>query len=245
MSERPAPKLVRVGPSVWRLDRQESSGFWLGMHLVGLPDGSTLIVSPTRLGDHTFDWTAELPAASVILAPNHFHHLGLPPYRERFPEAAVVAAPGAIPRLERQGHHGIASYETVVERLGGHVTITPCEAVKTGEAWIVVHDPDGDTLIVGDAFFNVPGPLRGLWGLMLRATQTGPGLRLGRTFRWVGIADVARYRAWADAFLAELRPKRVSFAHGETLEGPDPGGELRRVLRETLGPGRVAAAGPG
>jgi hypothetical protein len=95
------------------------------------------------------------------------------------------------------------------------VRFHPAPGTRNGETWLSV----GDTLVVCDSFFNLPGPLSGAMGLVLRATRTGPGLKLGRTFRWLALADVRSYRAWVEDTLDALAPKRVLFSHGDPLEG--------------------------
>jgi len=70
---------------------------------------------------------------------------------------------------------------------------------------------------------------------VLRATRTAPGLRVGRTFRWLAVADRARYAAWVDETLDALKPTRVLFSHGAPLEGADVSAQLRAAMREGLG----------
>jgi glyoxylase-like metal-dependent hydrolase (beta-lactamase superfamily II) len=87
---------------------------------------------------------------------------------------------------------------------------------------------------VCDAFFNVPGPLSGPTGLMLRATGTATGLRIGNSFRWLAIGDGGAYRAWLEAELAERPPTVLVPAHGDVIEDDDLGERLLQLVRRRL-----------
>lgn len=64
--------------------------------------------------------------------------------------------------------------------------------------------------------------------------KIAPGLSIGRTFQWFGLSDVAVYRSWLLARLAEERPRRVLVSHGEPIEGPDLEARLRPLIEERL-----------
>jgi len=220
--------------TITTLTRPMDSGFSLSMHLVTVPAG-VLVYAPARIGRDVWDRVATAGTPQVVLAPNHFHHLSLAAFREKYPEALAVCADGARPRLTAKGHAGLGAMEAATERLGDAVTLLACPGLKTGESWVAVKSDTGTTLLVCDAFFNVPGPVRGAMGLILRATKTAPGLKVGRTFRWLAVADRAKYIAWVEATLAAHAPTRVLFSHGDPLEGDDVSARLLTAMREGLG----------
>ena len=151
---------------------------------------------------------------TLLVAANHFHHLGIAAWRAAFPEALVVASPLAIPRLrghgvEASGHGGIAlpAGAQVLEPVG----------LRTGEIWLSLATGRGRCWIVGDAFFNVARTPRNPTGLMLWLTGTTPGLRVGTTFRRLAVGERAAYRSWLAEALATERPEILVPAHGEVL----------------------------
>jgi hypothetical protein len=196
------------------VETPRSFGFGLGMTLVRLPASKLLVHSPTWDGEGTFERVLSVGTPSVLMAPNYFHHLSLPRFRARWPEAVAVASDGSRPRLERQGHAGLAPLSAAALPDGARFLV--CEGVKNGEAWISLPGDGGPTWIVCDAFFNVPS-LTGVRGAMLRWIQTGPGLAIGQSWRWLAIADEARYRAWLLETIAAERPRRIVFSHGEPI----------------------------
>ncbi|MGZ3422332.1 MAG: hypothetical protein ACXVEF_04400 [Polyangiales bacterium] len=195
------------------ITRHESSGWRVDAQIVDTAEGS-VVYGPVWLGEET---RAQLGAPLAFVAPNHFHHLSLPKVRAAFPEAQTIAAKAAIPRLEKKGHAGLVAAEEA--RLPKGLRAIPCVGTKNGEVWLFVESTR--TLIVGDAFFNVPGPLTGFVGAMLRATRTGPDLSLGRTFGWLAIGDRAAYRSFAIDTLKRERPTTIAFSHGNNLVGDD------------------------
>jgi hypothetical protein len=219
--------LRRVTDGIHQVDKLLPSGWRLTMTLFDVP-GGVLVHSPTSIGEQTFDLVEEVGAPRVLLAPNHFHHVHLPRFRVRWPEAVTIASPRAIPRLTGKGHADLRSIDEAGEL--GELRLLACPFTRTGETWVT----KGDTLMVCDAFFNVPGPLKGGMGFFLKMTRTGPGVKLGRTFRYLAIEDVKRYRDWANETIEELRPRRVLFSHGDPLEGDDLVPRLRAAISEAL-----------
>lgn len=226
------PMLRALSDRVHAAELRKKSGWSLGMHVIRLRKGEVLVHSPVRPEPAMFDAIEKIGKPTILFAPNHFHHMWIPRYRERFPDARVVAAAGARPRLEKKGHVGLV--DAASEKLDG-VRLIPCEHVKSGETMVVIDDDAGPTLLVCDAFFNVPGPLTGFEGWFLRVTATGPGLSLGRTFRFACIADKFAYADWLVGQLETIRPKRILFSHGEPLEGEAVITDLVALTRKVLG----------
>jgi hypothetical protein len=93
---------LAAGGGLHELEKKVGSGWcWRSVSL-RLNDGSSLVVSPVAktIDDASFD---EVGAPSFVLAPNHFHHVGVREVLARWPDAAVVATSTAAPRLAKQG----------------------------------------------------------------------------------------------------------------------------------------------
>ncbi len=213
-------------------ERVEPSGWSLAMHVLRV--GEDLVVhSPTRTSEDVFERLDALGRVRVIVAPNHFHHMGLPTFRARYPEARVVASERAIPRLLAQGHEGLEPIERTLLPAG--LSFHVASGVRTGETFLSYEVGAVRTLLVCDAFFHVTRELRGPMGLALRATQTGPGLKTGRTFKYLAIADRDAYVRWVGETLRTIRPGRVRFSHGAPIEGPRLVEDLLASVTERLG----------
>lgn len=207
-------------PGARRVSKREASGWGVDAHVVDLPGGGTFVYAPVRGAAEHYG------APAVILAPNHYHHLGLAEARAAAPQAIACASTTALPRLGKQGHGGLVACADV--HVDG-VELLPAPGTKNGETWAFF--PERRLLLVCDAFFHVTQPVTGFTGFALRALRTVSGLKLGRTFVWLALADLATYRAWAEATLARLRPTAVGFSHGEVLVAEDATEQLLAVLR--------------
>jgi hypothetical protein len=199
--------------TVTTLTRTEASGWSFNMHLVPLEGGGVLVQSPTWLGDDTARRVMEVGEPRLLFAPNYFHWLGIQRFREKWPGAEVVAGSAAIGRLRSKTGLPVRAVSELHEE---GVRFLECPA-KNGETWLV----HSGALVVSDAFFNIDRPVSGAMGLMLRVTSTVPGLRVGRTFRWVAVGDWKKYRAWAETTLRAEQPTELLVSHGARATGAD------------------------
>jgi hypothetical protein len=212
--------------------RRQPGGWPIAMHTVELAPDQVLVHSPTWIDDDTFTNVEAHGRPAILFAPNHFHNRSLARFRERYPDALAVASAGAVPRLTRMGHRGLA-VTSEVPLPAGMRWLLP-DGTRSGEAWLAIDAEDGPTWIMCDAFFNEPGPITGLIGTLLRLGRITPGLSLGATFKHLCLNDRTRYLESVRELLARENPRRVLFSHGQPLEG-DVASRLDAVLRARLG----------
>ena len=203
---------------IHELEKKVASGWCWRSLAVSLGGGDVLVVSPIRGTAGALD---ELGEAAAVLAPNHFHYLGIAELAERSDAAVVSASAVAARRLEAKMGRALAPLDAIRERLPRGVTLLEPPGLKTGEVWLRAETDRGVAWAVGDAFFNVNDPVSGGMGFVLKLTATVPGLRVGRTFRWLGIGDRAAYRDWLQRRIEDDRPRVLIPAHGDVAEGED------------------------
>jgi hypothetical protein len=192
---------------------------------IDLGDGS-LVYSPLpKVGDAE---RAEV-APVALLAPNHYHNLGLAHWKLPAHASALARV-----RLARQTPVAVTGLEALEARLPPNVSLLLPAGTRNGEVWLRVAGPDGVTWIVGDAFFNI-GSAWTLWSSFLRATLGAPGLAVGQTFLWVGLADRPAYGQWVLEQLLTDRPVRIVPCHGAVAEGPDLASTLRQLVLRRVG----------
>jgi hypothetical protein len=225
--------LVQIADGLWHAEKDIGFGWYNGMFVVRLATGGLLLHSATRLGEQMLEAIAALGEVEVLFAPNHFHHLGVPSYRARFPKSIVVASDGARPRLEKKGHAPISSLAEAERRLPAGARFLVPEGLKNGEAWLSLEVEGRRTWIVCDAFFHENRPLRGVRGWILKRLSIAPGISIGDTFLWVGVSDRRAYRAWLERTLEAERPARILVSHGTPYEVRE-GTELRDLIARRL-----------
>jgi hypothetical protein len=191
----------------------DKRGWELNMVVVRLPSGGLLLHSPTA-GEGAFEQVDAIGRPEFLFAPNHYHHMSLEAFRQRYPEAKAICSDGARPRLTKKGHPGLGGLD--LPRLPQGARFIELPQMKNGEAWISLPGEGGPTWIVCDGFFHMNAKLPALIGFMLRRLDVYPGLKLGRSFKWL-MRDKRAYRAWLLDLLRAEQPRRVIFSHGEPL----------------------------
>jgi hypothetical protein len=217
-----------------RLEKVLPSGWSMNMLLVRLRDGGLLVHSPTWLGDDTFARVDQIGPVRALFAPNHYHHLSLARFRERYPDAMAIASEAAIPRLTKKGHARLLELEEAARLLPPGASFLRCEGTKSGEAWLSLPGDSGPTWIVCDAFFHLTRNVAGMTGIALRTLQVTPGLTISKTYRWLALRDVVRYRAFALETIEREAPRRLVVSHGDAIDSPDLPARLAELVRAKL-----------
>jgi hypothetical protein len=215
-----------------------ANGWELAMTLVPLPGGGVLVHSPTWLGDDTFARVLAVGEPRVLFAPNHFHHLSLSRFQQRWPHAKVVAGRDAIAGLHGRKHgyaRSLASAEVAAD-LPQHARFLECDGTRAGETFLSLRDSPDDrpTWLVCDAFFHVTRPVTGPAGIALRATLATPGLAIGWTFRTFVLRDRAVYKAWLLSTIEEEQPRALWMSHGDALVADDLPARLSALVRDRV-----------
>ncbi len=86
-----------IGDDIWVFDRPLSLfGLKIGtrMTVIRLEDGSLFLHSAVELDEATRAELKELGTVRFVVAPNKVHHFFIGAYREAYPEARLIAAPG-------------------------------------------------------------------------------------------------------------------------------------------------------
>jgi len=220
---------------VWSAEKRTAQGWSLRATAVRLADGGLLVVSPTRgLGDDAHAELAALGAPAALLAPNHYHYLGLAEWRERYPDARAFASEIAQARVRAKSGLDVEPLDALRPRLRAECELLEPDGTRAGEVWVTAPAPNGVAWIVADAFFHAAESPTGFTGWFLRRTKTVPGLCLGWTFLKLGLRDRRAYKRWLDERLENAPPAMMIFAHGEPRATPELADELRQLSRTRL-----------
>lgn len=193
------------------------------MTAVRLPDGTVTLISPLPMDDALAAEIAALGPVGALVGPSLLHHLSLGPARERFPQAALLGAPGLAIKRPDLVFDGEVSEGGP---WGDALTALPVAgAPRLNE--VVFHHRASRTLIVTDLVFNIAQPANRRTGMVLR--MMGTRGRFARSREWaVLIRDRAAFRASVDRIL-EHPFERVIMAHGDVFED-DAHSALARAL---------------
>ncbi len=201
------------------------------MAVLGLGGGSLLVVSPGKpSSEESWERIAGWGKPRFLLAPNHFHHAGVRAWKERHPEATVVAHPRAHARL-RKKLPGIAIEDLAPLQAAlpeGMRVLCPPMA-RQGETWISARTKEGAGWFVTDGIVNEQELPGGPMAFVLRVFGFRAELMTNPVFKRLFLSDKAAYKAWVNAELDRDRPVLFVPSHGAPLSGPDVHARLRAV----------------
>ncbi|MCK6573583.1 hypothetical protein L6V77_21085 [Myxococcota bacterium] len=216
-------------------EKRTPKGWMYSTVALALRDGGSVVYNPTRLlPPAAHEAILAVGRPQILLAPNHYHHKGLSEFSERYPGVIAVCSEAARPRLTRQTPVPLLGLDRLADRLPTGARLLEPPGTRLGETWLVVDGQDGPVWIVCDAFFNVPRHPRGTIGLFARLFGLSAGLRIGTTWKFVGLRDRARYAEWVLARLHEAPPAVLVPAHGSPAAGPELGARLIALVESRL-----------
>ena len=181
------------------------------MVIVRLPDGSLALVSPIPMDEALAVEVAALGEVRYLVGPNLLHHLSLAAWRERFPAATLLGAPGLAAKRSGLSFDGELTDAPWGDALSAHLV---AGAPRINE--VVLHHAASGTLITADLLFNIVTPAT-RWSAVVLA-MAGTRGRLARSREWwFLVKDKAAFNQSLDRILA-LPFDRVTMAHGEVVE---------------------------
>lgn len=220
--------------NVWHATTTGPGGVPLRSVAVRLVTGEVAVYSPIRgLGPAAHHELLRIGEPSVLIAPNHYHSLGLREYAAAYPRAEVIAGQAAVPRLTRLCRRAVREPAGQNGTLPAGVSWLPAPATRQGELWLSLAGAGGRTWIAGDGFFNIARTPRSPLGLLLRLLGICPGLRVGTSFRWL-IRDRATYRDWLLDLIAREGPTTLVPCHGDVLADRALPARLRELAEQRL-----------
>jgi hypothetical protein len=220
----PHGPIEKLSPALWRV-QGDLPPVNRVMAIGKRADGTLVVHNGIALGDAEM---AEIDAwgkVSTIVVPNGYHRLDAKVFKDRYPDAKVIAPGGARAKVAQvvpvDGTYADAAADASVE-------LVHLDGTKDREGAMIVRAPGDTTVVLNDAVFNMPHG-KGVTGFVLRRlTQSSGGPTVSRISRWLVVADKKAFRAHLER-LAELPDlKRVIVSHYETITD-GPAETLRRV----------------
>lgn len=197
--------------------------------------GLIVVSPPAGVEAGVFDDLLRFGPVCALVAPNGFHHFGLQPWHQRFPEAGIYAPPSAIERLQRKtGLRDIQPLASLAPRTGPRLDVIDMPHYKSGEALVRIRSERGLVWFVTDVLLNMPKlPDHPVAKLIFRLMGNAPGLKFNNLARLVMIQDTKALKRWLVEQIDAQPPNWLIPSHGDTLAlGSDPA-VLRNLLTKT------------
>lgn len=190
-----------------------------------LKDGTYCLYSPiaglaqdaqTALGDNG--------GISVLLAPNHYHNMGLKEHVAAFPHAALMSSKSAAPRLKKITGLAFSDVNALAPQLPDGTRLLEPEGLKTGEVWWEIVQGHRVAWVVTDAFSAKRHP----------PGQAADAPSMLGTFPKYGIKDSGKFCRWVEQQLSLRPPTILLSCHGSPLRDANLASALQHLLNETF-----------
>jgi len=167
---------------------------------------------------------------AFLVVPSDKHRLDAKAWKERYPAMQVVTPEGSRKKVEEVVHVDTSDPDF------GDPTVQFVTVPGTGrhEAALVIHTPNGATLVLNDLVGNIRES-SGLGGWFLRVTNfAGDEPQVPRPVKWTMVDDPAALRAqflrWSQ--LPDLR--RILVSHGDPIDFQPA--DVLRDLAQSMAP---------
>jgi hypothetical protein len=200
---------------------------------VGGAGGLFVMSPPYRAPQSVFDDLAKYGEVRALVATNGFHHMGIPEWKARFPNAAVFAPEQALARVRKKT--GIATVEPVAEAAalaGPRLELVDMPHYRTGEVLARFETARGRAWYVTDIILNIRRmPRNPVVNLLYRMTASAPGLRWNQVGpRLIMVKDMRALKRWMREEFDRVTPRWLFTTHGETVDVVNERKEVRALF---------------
>lgn len=207
--------LERLADGLWQVEA-ELDVLPIGRRttIVRLASGDVLVHNAVACDDATMAAIDAIGPVRWIVVPSRYHRMDAHALASRYPDAAVVTPSGSIDRVRE------------VCRVDGELDVLPADAQLRwepldgvpAEAALIHTDARGDaTVILNDAFMNLPARLPGWRGFVVKLIGSTGGPKVTRTAKIGIVREKAAWAAHLRRLAAIPRLTRVIPGHGDVI----------------------------
>ncbi len=194
--------------------------------------GLAVISPPSVFTDALLEELTKFGPVEAIVANNGFHHLGVGPWRRRFPSARCFAAPGAIQRINKKSRDAgeLEPLRELAPLLAEGVEVVETPSSRCGETWARARVEGGYAWYASDLLANMPLPSSFFLRLLFKWTGSGPGYKPFNLAHKLILKD---RKATLRAMLEDVRahpPSVMVPGHGELLRADTIADETEALL---------------
>jgi hypothetical protein len=199
---------------------------------VGGRDGLVVVSAPCKVADGVFEDLSRFGKVRALVASNAFHHMGIPEWKRRFPDAEIFAPAQSIARVEKHTKlRGIRPLAEAKAITGSELELVDMPHYKTGEVLVRVHTDRGLVWYVTDVVMNLPAlPDHPFGKAMFALTRSAPGLKFNNLAPLFMVKDKKALKRWFAAQLSLDPPNWLIPTHGDVVEAGPRMDEMRRLF---------------
>ncbi len=197
------------------------------MTIVRLGNGELVIHNGIVLREGDMREIEAWGTPAYLVVPNGGHRLDAPAYKKRYPQLKVIGPKGQRARIEEVVPLD-ATYEDV-KLPDDTVRFEMLHGVDDAEGAMIVKSPDGVTLVLNDAMFNMDKKRDPLGWFFTTVMGSAPGPRVTRLAKWMYVKDKKALRADFERFAEIPGLTRVIVAHEKIASGAEAKAALKQA----------------
>ena len=187
---------------------------------VGASDGLVLVSPPYRAKPEIVEDLQRYGPVHALVASNAFHHMGIPEWKARFPDAAVFAPAQSVARVKKKTRlDDVRPLAEARALTGDRLELVDMPYYRTGEALVRIHSTRGLAWYVTDIILNIRElPDNLLLKLLFKLTGSAPGLRINKVGPKLMVSNMRALKGWLEAEYERMRPRWLIATHGEIAD---------------------------
>lgn len=222
-----------AGTGIW-VREYDFGGNPINTAAVDMGDGTLLVLSPgTNTSDAAFEELDGLGTVTALVSPGAFHHMGLPEWSARYPDAGLYGPTSAIAHIAKQHPDlkALQSLDALRPLLSDAFDLDEVAGCKHPDVFLALHQDDAVTWFTNELVSNNTDYPKGfLIGTAFKLTGNHPGLNVNSLAAMLIRAKKPKVRAYLEAKMAVAPPTRLVPMHGAVLEDADLAQKLGAVL---------------
>jgi hypothetical protein len=200
-------------------------------------EGELIVISPAcGLSEADFTEIEKHGRPVALVAPNGFHHLRLPEWHRRYPEAKLFGPAPAAKRIAKK-HPGIPRLESMdglAAFCSPDVAIFDPPGMRIPDVIARVALPGGAVWSFNDTIMNMAKLPPGFFGKVMKWTDSAPGFKVMRAFTMVGVKDKKGFKSWLLGELEKAPAAFVTTSHGAPILDREQAKRLPQMFEAAL-----------
>ena len=224
--------------------RSVGRGLWVGEYangsnvintsIVDLGNGDLLALSPGMgFTDEHFAELDALGCIKALVSPGAFHHLGMPAWKKRYPDAPLYGPHSSIAHIAKQHPElePVQSFDALRSLLSDEFELGEVDGCKHPDIFLALTRDGTTTWFTNEVLTNAADyPRNPVFRFVFWITGNGPGLLANTLTAWLIGANKPVVRAFYEAKTESIPPQRLVPCHGEVVEDHELGARIREAL---------------
>jgi hypothetical protein len=219
----------------WHVDEWKvvTRGLWIRQYqprnpvntsVVDLGDGGLMAISPgTDVPPEAFDALDRLGVVKALVSPGAFHHLGMPHWKARYPNAGLYGPTSAIAHIAKQhpGLEAVKPLDALRPLLSAEFDLGELDGCTHPDLFLAMTRDGETTWFSNEVLTNSADyPQNFLFRWAFKLTGNHPGIQANTLTALLIGAKKPLVRAYYERKLASVPPTRLVPCHGDVAVDP-------------------------